>query len=83
MKLLFGALACILSLWLAAPASAQEDVAAFYRGKQLRMIVGTGPGGGYDLFARLMARHLGRHIPGSPTIVVARVIQTEGIAFSA
>jgi tripartite-type tricarboxylate transporter receptor subunit TctC len=53
-----------------APASAQEDVAAFYRGKQLRMIVGTGAGGGYDLFARAVARHIANHIPGNPTIIV-------------
>jgi tripartite-type tricarboxylate transporter receptor subunit TctC len=59
--------ACLL---LCAPASAQEDVAAFYRGKQLRMLVGTGPGGGYDLFARAVARHIVDHIPGNPTIIV-------------
>src|SRR5579872_776003 len=53
-----------------APASAQEDVAAFYRGKQLRLVVGTGAGGGYDLFARAVARHLVSHIPGNPTIIV-------------
>jgi tripartite-type tricarboxylate transporter receptor subunit TctC len=59
-----------MCLWMAAPARAQEDVAAFYRGKQLRMVVGTGPGGGYDLFARAVARHIGNHIPGHPTIIV-------------
>src|SRR5260370_21095241 len=60
------------ALWLGAttPASAQEDVAAFYRGKQLRMVVGTGPGGGYDLFARAVARHIGSHIPGNPAVIV-------------
>jgi tripartite-type tricarboxylate transporter receptor subunit TctC len=79
MKLLFGVLACILSLWLAAPASAQEDVAAFYRGKQLRMIVGTGPGGGYDLFARAVARHIGSHIPGNPSIIVQNQAAAGGL----
>jgi tripartite-type tricarboxylate transporter receptor subunit TctC len=64
-----GALLC-LCVWIAAPASAQEDVAAFYRGKQLRMVVGTGPGGGYDLFARAVARHIVNHIPGNPTVIV-------------
>jgi hypothetical protein len=68
------ALAC--SLCLCAPAWAQEDVAAFYRGRQLRMVVGTGPGGGYDLFARAVARHIVDHIPGNPTIVV----QNQGAA---
>jgi len=69
-------LALICSLCLCAPASAQEDVATFYRGKQLRMVVGTGPGGGYDLFARAVARHIVDHIPGNPTIVV----QNQGAA---
>jgi tripartite-type tricarboxylate transporter receptor subunit TctC len=65
-----------LCLGAALPAHAQEDVAAFYRGKQLRMIVGTGAGGGYDLFARAVARHIVEHIPGNPTIVV----QNQGAA---
>jgi tripartite-type tricarboxylate transporter receptor subunit TctC len=59
-----------MCFWMAAPARAQEDVAAFYRGKQLRMVVGTGPGGGYDLFARAVARHIGNHIPGNPSVIV-------------
>jgi tripartite-type tricarboxylate transporter receptor subunit TctC len=42
----------------------------FYAGKQITLIVGAGPGGGYDLQARVAARHLGRHIPGHPAIVV-------------
>jgi hypothetical protein len=47
-----------------------EPVEEFYRGKRINLIVGYGPGGGYDVFARLLARHLGRHIPGSPQILV-------------
>ena len=43
---------------------------SFYEGKTLRLIVGFAPGGGFDTYARLLARHLGRHIPGNPTIVV-------------
>ena len=54
-----------------APARADEDgIAPFYRGKQINVIVGTSPGGGYDLYARLLARHMGRHIPGEPSIIV-------------
>ena len=45
-------------------------VADFYRGKQINLIVGYGPGGGYDVYARLVGRHLGRYIPGNPTVVV-------------
>lgn len=43
---------------------------SFYEGKILRLIVGFAPGGGFDTYARLLSRHLGRHIPGNPTIVV-------------
>ncbi len=64
------ALAAIpLCLAFAAPAAAQ-DPASFYRGKTVRIVVGFSPGGGYDVYARVLARHLGRHIPGNPTVVV-------------
>ncbi|MGH8733029.1 MAG: hypothetical protein ACREVB_05045, partial [Burkholderiales bacterium] len=56
-------------LWLAAPASAQT-VEQFYRGKTITMLVGVSPGGINDISARLVARHLGRHIPGNPSFVV-------------
>jgi tripartite-type tricarboxylate transporter receptor subunit TctC len=42
----------------------------FYKGKTVRLIVGLAPGGGYDLYSRVIARHLGKHIPGNPTIMV-------------
>jgi tripartite-type tricarboxylate transporter receptor subunit TctC len=51
-----------------APARAQP-VADFYRGKTLRMLIGYGPGGGYDIYGRLVAEFLPRHLPGNPTIV--------------
>src|SRR5690349_12389532 len=51
------------------PAQAQEAVAQFYKGKNLDMIIGAAPGGGYDIYARVIARHIDRHIPGQPTIV--------------
>src|SRR5438477_5789714 len=53
----------------AAPAAAQS-VADFYRGKTITMVVGTSPGGDYDLRLRMVARHIGKHIPGNPTVVV-------------
>jgi tripartite-type tricarboxylate transporter receptor subunit TctC len=52
------------------PARAQEDVAAFYRGKTLRIVVGSGVGSGYDITARVLSRHMAAHIPGNPTIIV-------------
>jgi tripartite-type tricarboxylate transporter receptor subunit TctC len=47
-----------------------QSVADFYAGKQINLIVGATPGGGYDTQARLVARHWGKHIPGNPTVVV-------------
>jgi tripartite-type tricarboxylate transporter receptor subunit TctC len=46
-----------------------QQVADFYRGKTLRMLIGYGPGGGYDIYGRLVAEFLPRHLPGNPTIV--------------
>jgi tripartite-type tricarboxylate transporter receptor subunit TctC len=53
------------------PAAVSADaVADFYRGRTVNLVVGYGPGGGYDLCARLLARHIGRHIPGNPAVAV-------------
>src|SRR5262245_50462850 len=46
------------------------DAQSFYEGKTLRIIVGLAPGGGFDTYARVIARHVGRHVPGNPTVVV-------------
>src|SRR4249920_1705658 len=58
-----------LSLLLALPnlVGAQEN---FYKGKTIRMIVGTSAGGGFDTYTRTIARHFGKHVPGQPAIVV-------------
>jgi tripartite-type tricarboxylate transporter receptor subunit TctC len=53
----------------AGPAHAQS-VADFYRGRTVTVICGIAPGGGYDLSARTFARHLGKHLPGNPTVIV-------------
>lgn len=51
--------------------NSQQVVAdEFYKGKAIRFVVGYAPGGGYDTYARAVARHIGRHIPGNPTTVV-------------
>src|SRR5436853_4222232 len=52
------------------PAGAQDDVAGFYRGKVVRLLVGIGVGSGYDINARLLARYLPKYIPGNPTVIV-------------
>src|ERR1700754_4385672 len=54
----------------ALPAAAQDDVAAFYKGKVVRLVVGIGVGSGYDINARLLARYLPKYIPGNPTVIV-------------
>src|SRR5262249_39087824 len=64
-----AAAALLAVVALAAPAHA-DPVADFYRGRTITLVVGYGPSGGYDLFGRMIARHLGRHIPGNPSIVV-------------
>ena len=46
------------------------EPANFYQGKTVRIVVGLAAGGGYDLYARTLARHLGKHIPGNPAVVV-------------
>ena len=63
-------LAAIILLAAAMPAKAQDDVAAFYRGKTIRLVVGIGVGSGYDINARVLARHLPKYIPGNPTVIV-------------
>jgi tripartite-type tricarboxylate transporter receptor subunit TctC len=59
----------LAALMALAPALRADPVADFYRGKTMKVIIGFGPGGGYDLYGRLAAEFLGRHIPGNPTIV--------------
>jgi tripartite-type tricarboxylate transporter receptor subunit TctC len=64
-------MATMLALAASGAAPARADaVADFYKGKQVNLIVGYGPGGGYDVYGRLVARHIGRHIPGNPNVVV-------------
>jgi tripartite-type tricarboxylate transporter receptor subunit TctC len=54
-----------------APAPYDEQaVANFYRGKTVRFVVGYAPGGGFDTYTRAIARHMGRHIPGQPNVIV-------------
>lgn len=68
-RLAASALACLLSTAPLA-AAAQDAVEQFYRGKQISVIVGSSSGGGYDTYARLLARHFGSAMPGNPTVVV-------------
>ncbi len=63
----------LASTALASSTATADPVADFYHGKTIRMIVATSPGGDYDLRARLLARHMGRHIPGNPSIVAVNM----------
>jgi len=56
-------------LFLAGPVARAQSVAEFYKGKSIDLDIGFSVGGGYDLYARLIARRLGDHIPGNPTVV--------------
>ena len=66
----------LCALTLTAPAQAIED---FYRGKTINLYVGFPPGGGYDIYARVLAPHLGRHIPGNPSVVVRNMDGGSGV----
>jgi tripartite-type tricarboxylate transporter receptor subunit TctC len=59
----------LVGISVAAVAARADPVADFYHGRTLNLIIGTSSGNDYDFRARLLARHLGRHIPGEPTIV--------------
>ncbi|MBI1997378.1 MAG: hypothetical protein HYS66_13040, partial [Deltaproteobacteria bacterium] len=63
-------IAVIFGLVLLAMVPAQSSTHDFYKGKTIRFVVGQAAGGGYDLAARTIGRHMGKHIPGNPTIVV-------------
>jgi tripartite-type tricarboxylate transporter receptor subunit TctC len=70
MRAMSARLFLILSLTAVALSSAQADpVADFYRGKQVTMVIGTSNGNDYDFRARLVARYIGKHIPGEPAII--------------
>ena len=63
----------------AVPAGAQS-VEQFYKGKQVRMLIGGGPGGTYDTFARIVVRHISKQIPGEPTVIPQNLPGAGGIA---
>jgi tripartite-type tricarboxylate transporter receptor subunit TctC len=62
-----------------AGAAAADPVADFYRGKTVNVLIGVGVGGEYDLQARLVARHIGKHIPGNPNVVAQNMTGAGGL----
>jgi len=69
-RLITSVLAGLLAVCAATAPSHADSAADFYRGKTVRIVVGFGTGGAYDLYARLVAMYLGRHIPGNPDVIV-------------
>jgi len=68
-----------IALLAAAPPARADAVAEFYRGKTVNLMIGVGVGGEYDLQARLVGRHIGKHIPGNPTIVPQQMTGAGGL----
>jgi len=68
--LAFGAYAALSS---AAVTASEQDEADFYNGRTVQLMIGYSAGGGYDTYGRTLARHLGKHIPGNPNVVVRNV----------
>lgn len=78
-----GILVFFLVLGLAANGPARSDpVADFYRGKQIALLMGTTPGGGYDVYGRLVARYLGSHIPGQPDMIAKNMPGAGGLTMA-
>jgi tripartite-type tricarboxylate transporter receptor subunit TctC len=74
-----GGLALALTCVGAASPARADAVADFYRGKTVTLLIGVGVGGEYDLQARLVARHLGKHIPGNPSVVPQNMTGAGGL----
>ena len=69
MQSILAGMSLIIALLVTGTASA-DDVADFYKGKRINLVVSYGTGGGYDVYARVLARHMGRYIPGNPNIII-------------
>ncbi|EDM47923.1 Bug family tripartite tricarboxylate transporter substrate binding protein [Marinobacter algicola] len=69
----FLALVMAISCWSAAAVGQTSNSDDFYAGKTIDLLIGHSPGGGYDTYARTLARHIGKHIPGNPDVVPRNV----------
>jgi tripartite-type tricarboxylate transporter receptor subunit TctC len=75
----FLGFALTIAMGLAASSAKAQSVADFYRGKTVSIVVSTTTGGGYDAMARAIARFIGKHLPGNPTVVVRNMPGAGGI----
>lgn len=76
------ALAPALVAMASVPALAQDSAEKFYKGKQVELVVGYPPGGGYDRYARTVGRHIGKHIPGQPNVIVKNMPGAGSLVFA-
>jgi tripartite-type tricarboxylate transporter receptor subunit TctC len=74
------ALAAAILVWTGRVEPALSEPADFYKGKDIKLIISATVGGGYDVYARALAKHLGEHIPGNPTIIPQNLPAAGGIA---
>jgi tripartite-type tricarboxylate transporter receptor subunit TctC len=75
--MVFHSAVMLLPIWFSAAPALGDEV--FFKGRELKLIVGTGAGGGYDTYARLVARYLPKHMPGNPTVVVQTMPGASGV----
>ena len=77
MRIMQGVLAILAGL-AALPAAAQ-DLTSVYKGQQIKLVISSPPGGGYDAYARLIARHMGNHLAGNPSIIAQNMPGAGGV----
>src|SRR5258708_34825002 len=70
LALLLALLGAALAVLPGSPVAPAQAADAYFKDKQIRLIVGSAPGGGYDAYGRLLAQYMKQHIPGNPTVVV-------------
>src|SRR5262249_50536231 len=64
-----GRVTLVVAAMAAAPAAADPAIEQFYKGSQVRLLASAGPGSGYSIWTRFIGLHLGRHIPGEPSVI--------------
>ncbi len=79
MKYRFVLMNLVLAVWFHTPTAVVQAEEEFFKGKTIRFIAGSTPGGGTDVLIRLQARHLSKHIPGKPRIIVVNMPGAGGL----
>ena len=74
-----GLAGAILAACTMAQPAAADEIADFYKGKTVSIVVGHQSGTGFDIYARVLQRHLGKYIPGNPTVIVQNMVGASGI----